>query len=279
MATMTRLLKIGAWVLALIVVAGVLSIGSSVASTQPVSAQGVPQGAPSSARAGSGATNMYAERSAPLPQSDNPGRDLYQQTCATCHGTVGQGTPESPPLIGVGAAAVDFYISTGRMPVDHIQAQSPRGIPRLNDEQRRAIVEYVAGLSEGPSIPVVDSTKGDLAQGNRLYTNHCAACHNSQGSGGALLKGSYAPSLFPSTALQVAEAIRVGPGAMPKYGPETFSDQEVNSLVRYVEHLQHPKGEGGLQLGRLGPVAEGFIVWFLVLGGLLAVTRWIGTRV
>ncbi|MCZ9340541.1 cytochrome c, partial [Streptomyces sp. TRM76130] len=44
------------------------------------------------------------------------GKQLYAVGCATCHGTGGQGTTDGPSLVGVGAAAVDFQVGTGRMP-------------------------------------------------------------------------------------------------------------------------------------------------------------------
>lgn len=229
--------------------------------------------------AGSGARNMYTNTETTLPPSDNPGRDLYQQSCSTCHGKLAEGSPDGPPLLGVGAASVDFFLSTGRMPLSHPQAQAPRGKPRYDEAQRAAIVAYVAGLSDGPPIPDVDPAKGNLAEGNLLFANNCAACHHSQGSGGALLGGRYAPSLHPSTALQIAEAIRIGPGGMPKYGPETFDQHQLNSLVAYVQHLQTSKDAGGYDVGKLGPVSEGFFAWIVGLGAMLALARWIGTRV
>ena len=47
------------------------------------------------------------------------GHTIFLQDCATCHGMGAQGTPGvAPGLIGVGAAAVDFQVSTGRMPAE-----------------------------------------------------------------------------------------------------------------------------------------------------------------
>src|SRR4029077_19949896 len=44
------------------------------------------------------------------------GQAVYSARCASCHGSEGQGTALGPPLIGVGAAAADFQLRTGRMP-------------------------------------------------------------------------------------------------------------------------------------------------------------------
>ena len=45
------------------------------------------------------------------------GQALYAQSCAACHGPGGTGTGDGPPLIAVGAAAADFMLRTGRMPL------------------------------------------------------------------------------------------------------------------------------------------------------------------
>ena len=45
------------------------------------------------------------------------GAKLYAANCATCHGMNLQGTKAGPSLLGVGAAAVEFQVATGRMPL------------------------------------------------------------------------------------------------------------------------------------------------------------------
>ena len=51
------------------------------------------------------------------------GKKLFQANCATCHGLNLQGSSEGPALYGVGELAVEFQVSTGRMP---LQASAPR---------------------------------------------------------------------------------------------------------------------------------------------------------
>jgi ubiquinol-cytochrome c reductase cytochrome c subunit len=59
------------------------------------------------------------------------GKKLFAIGCASCHGLGGEGqvredgTVIGPSLIGVGAAAVDFQVSTGRMPMAAPGAQAP----------------------------------------------------------------------------------------------------------------------------------------------------------
>lgn len=206
------------------------------------------------------------------------GRDLYETGCSTCHGLEGRGSDDGPPLIGVGAASADFYLSTGRMPLDEPRAQSERKRRKYDDAEIRHLVAYVASLGDGPPIPTVRPERGDLPLGNQLYTANCAACHNSAGSGGALGQAVFAPGLRRSSDLEIAEAIRVGPGAMPVFGEETLDDHQVDSVVRYLAFLDQADDRGGAPLGRVGPVPEGLVAWLAGLGLMLGVAFWIGTR-
>lgn len=206
------------------------------------------------------------------------GRDLYETGCSTCHGLSGEGTPLGPPLRNVGAAAADFYLSTGRMPLDEPRLQSERKRRRYGEAEIRHLVAYVASFGDGPAVPDVRPELGDLPLGNQLYTANCAACHNSAGSGGALGQAVFAPGLRQSSNLQIAEAIRVGPGAMPVFGPDTLDDHQVDSIVRYIRFLDRAGVRGGAPLGRVGPVPEGLVAWLAGLGLMVAVTLWIGTR-
>lgn len=206
------------------------------------------------------------------------GRDLFLTSCATCHGGEGRGTDDGPPLVGVGAAAADFQLSTGRMPLAAPGAQAVRKPPRFRGEDRRALVAYVASLSPGPPLPEVNPAAGHLARGGELFRLNCAACHGFAGRGGALSYGRHAPSLEEATPLQAAEAIRTGPGQMPVFGPDTLDGEEVNSIVRYITYLHRPDDRGGLGLGHLGPIPEGLVAGIFGLGGVALVTRWIERR-
>src|SRR5690606_20946692 len=53
-----------------------------------------------------------------LSPAAQAGKRLYETSCISCHGTNGQGVEDrGPSLIGVGAAAVEFQVGTGRMPM------------------------------------------------------------------------------------------------------------------------------------------------------------------
>ncbi len=221
-----------------------------------------------------------AQTEAPTPSAADveAGRQLYVVACTSCHGADGQGTDRGPSLVGAGAASAYYYLSSGRMPLDDPGVQPHRKPPVYTDRQIDQLTAYVASLGPGPPLPRTDWRRGDLSLGYELYSNNCAPCHSSAGAGGALGHAVYAPRLEPATPLQIAAVVRIGPGAMPAFGPETFDEHELESIVRYVMYLKEPDDRGGFGLGHLGPLPEGFVAWVVGLMAMLAVARWIGTR-
>jgi len=218
-----------------------------------------------------------APRQVPAAEPEEAGRQLFVTGCSSCHGFDGRGTDRGPTLERSGAAAAYYYLSTGRMPLA-ADGQPTRKEPTYTPEEIDRLTEYVASLGEGPPVPEVDPSSGDLAEGGVLYRANCAACHSAAGIGGALSYGGYAPSLHSSKPREVAASVRVGPGNMPIFSPEVFDDEEVESLVRYVRFLQDAPNPGGARLGGAGPIPEGFVGWVFGMGALIATTVWIGTR-
>ena len=79
------------------------------------------------------------------------GGKLFAANCATCHGMGASGTKDGPSLVGVGAAAVDFQVGTGRMPMQMNGPQAQKKPVEFNDEQTKQLSAYVASL--GAAIP------------------------------------------------------------------------------------------------------------------------------
>lgn len=219
----------------------------------------------------------------PVPASSSSGElrwgaDLYALHCASCHGTVGQGTGDGVPLRGIGAAAVDFALSTGRMPLADPHQPMVRRASTWTRRDIDALVVFVTSLAPGgPPIPAVHPDGGDLTRGQQIFAANCAPCHGTAGQGAAVGEGADAPDLRAATPLEIAEAVRVGPDPMPRFDAGVIDQHGLDSLVRYVLFLRTAPDPGGFSLGHLGPVAEGFIAWVVGFAGLVVIIRLIGT--
>ncbi|PZG02430.1 c-type cytochrome [Micromonospora deserti] len=239
---------------------------------------GLPPAVPPASTAASPPVSSLAAELPRAPQDADRGALLYYRDCAGCHGQRGTGTTQGPPIAEAGAASVDFQVGTGRMPPSSREGDRRSG-PAYPPEDIDALVRYVAGFGDGPPIPEVEP--GDVATGQALYLVNCAACHSATGAGGALPGGRTAPALDRATAVQVAEAVRVGPGAMPAYPASLLDDREVNAIVAYVEVLQNKRQDldpGGLALGRIGPLYEGLVGLAVAALLLVLLGRWLGRR-
>jgi len=209
------------------------------------------------------------------------GRQIFQQTCATCHGLVAQGTSVAPSLIGVGAAAVYFQVSTGRMPLREPGAQADRKPPQLTPAQTRAVAEYIQSLGGGPQIPTpaqVSTSGANLALGQELFTANCAQCHNFVGAGGALTYGKYAPPLTASTPTQIYTAMLTGPESMPVFNDTTITPDEKRDIIAYVTATRAQGNPGGFSLGRIGPVTEGLFAFLGLLFFMVLAAMWITAK-
>jgi ubiquinol-cytochrome c reductase cytochrome c subunit len=209
------------------------------------------------------------------------GKEIFQLTCATCHGLQAQGTSVAPSLIGVGSAAVDFQVSTGRMPAKELGPENGQKPPQLNPAQTRAVAAYIASLAGGPAIPTpaeVSTSGADTALGQELFIADCAQCHNFDGAGGALTDGKYAPALTQATPTQIYEAMLTGPEAMPVFNDTTITPQQKRDIIAYVVNTRNTPNPGGFSLGRVGPVTEGLVAFLGLLFFMVLAAMWITAK-
>ncbi|HTL87011.1 MAG TPA: c-type cytochrome [Acidimicrobiia bacterium] len=207
-------------------------------------------------------------------------RTIYLGDCATCHGASGGGTPRGPSILQSGRAGVDFYLTTGRMPLNTPHQAVERHAPHYDAQTIRDLTEYIAQLPgfTGPDVPNVDTAHANVAAGGVLFRLNCAACHASSGTGGALLHRE-APPLDKSTPNQIVEALEVGPGNMPSFGAPSIDAAGQRDVAAYTRDIsRNPDDRGGFPLWHLGPLTEGAAAVFAGLLLLLLLARAIGTR-
>ena len=198
------------------------------------------------------------------------------------HGINAEGGGIAPSLIGVGAASVDFQVSTGRMPMADMSQQAMRKKPLYSPEEVAALAAYVASLAPGPAIPTAEQLNyerdGNVAEGGELFRTNCAMCHNAAAQGGALTGGKYAPSLMGVEPVHIYEAMITGPQAMPVFGNQAITPEEKLSIIKWIKSVESEGSYGGASLGKVGPVTEGLLGWVLGLGSLIGIAIWLATK-
>jgi ubiquinol-cytochrome c reductase cytochrome c subunit len=224
------------------------------------------------------ASNTDTSASSALTVED--GKKLFQANCATCHGLNLQGSSEGPSLYGVGELAVEFQVSTGRMPLQASAPQAPQKPAQFTEEQILAIASYVQSMAPGPTFPAEETIdgQGDVARGAELFRVNCAMCHNVAAAGGALTEGKYAPALGKTSALHMYAAMVTGPQNMPVFNDLTLTTEDKRDIISALLFLQQNESPGGFSLGSLGPVSEGLFIWIFGIGGLIAITVWITAK-
>lgn len=207
------------------------------------------------------------------------GRKLFLANCASCHGSNAEGSAAGPSLIGVGAASVDFQVATGRMPGQASGPQLEKKPVQFTEEQIAAMAAYIGTLG-GPAIPTDEmlALDGDTSRGGELFRINCAMCHNAVGAGGALTEGKYAPALKGVTERHIYEAMVTGPQNMPVFNDANLTPKDKKDIITYLKWVESNPSAGGYELASLGPVVEGLFAWVFILGGIVAITIWLGAK-
>jgi quinol---cytochrome-c reductase cytochrome c subunit len=234
------------------------------------------------------APGAFAEDSPQLSATAQEGKQLFDNSCITCHGRDAQGVQgRGPSLIGVGSASVEFQVGTGRMPMARQEAQAEQKKPLYDKTQTKQLAQYIQELGGGPELPAdgkytenLDENPEALARGGDLFRKNCTSCHGFGGGGGALSSGKYAPSLHDAAADQIYAAMLTGPQNMPVFGDNELTPEQKREIITYVTvQLQDDKDPGGLlNLGRYGPVTEGLAIFGIGMVILVFTALWIAGK-
>ena len=218
------------------------------------------------------------------------GRQLFLIGCASCHGknatgiTTKSGGNYGPSLIGVGAAAVDFQVGTGRMPLAQTGPQAPRKDPEYTAAETRQLAAFVASLAPGPAIPESEyldwraASTEDVREGGEFFRTNCTACHNSVGAGGALPNGRYAPRINDVNPRHIYEAMLTGPQQMPLFSDAVITPDDKRNVIAYIKTLDEQPDYGGLAGGGVGPVSDGLWTFIVGMGAFTGFAVWIGAH-
>ena len=119
-------------------------------------------------------------------QTKQTGQQLFDSTCAGCHGLDGKGGEHAPNIVG------NANLQQG--PDADLQRIIQNGIPAsgmpafgsvFKTDQIKTIVSYVRAL-QGAQKPTLASGDGKAGQALFFGKGHCAECHMTDGKGGFL---------------------------------------------------------------------------------------------
>lgn len=170
---------------------------------------------------------------------------LFEDNCAACHGSVGQGGPGFPVL------ADDYWLWSGEP--EEIAVTLRYGINSehpdtrfaempafdwMSLDERTQLAEFVASMPSGRAN--FDSPAG------ALFSENCSSCHGDAGEGGL---GIGAPSLTDASVIygesvrSVMTTLRNGRhGVMPAWTGR-LPEADINLLALYVTELSESGGE------------------------------------
>ena len=212
------------------------------------------------------------------------GKKLYAVGCASCHGTGGQGTSDGPSLVGVGAAAVDFQVGTGRMPAQQPGAQVPKKKVIYTQAEIDQLAAYIASLGAGPTVPTeaaVQPGRRGHRQGRRAVPHQLRAVPQLHRQGrrpdatASTRRASRAWTRSTSTRPCRPARRTCRPSPTPRCRSRT---RRTSSRTCNAVNGDDTENPGGLELGGLGPVSEGLFAWIFGLGALIAVAVWVAAR-
>jgi cytochrome c oxidase subunit 2 len=186
------------------------------------------------------------------------GAEQFARDCAACHGAKGEG---NDPLKGPSIAGLpEWYVAhelnrfqkhlRGADPKDEEGVKMHAVASVLSKEEVTGLSEYVASL-ERPKPSKVPSVFGNAQRGALLYAQHCAACHQADGTGSEAEK---APPLTGYQDWYLAVQLEKFKSGLRALAPqdvesakmhamvkEIESEAEIRDLISYVRTL----GEGG----------------------------------
>lgn len=175
-----------------------------------------------------------------------PGRALYEEHCALCHGASGEGyLADNAPAIG---GASYLSVATNSFLYDAIYDGRP-GTPMsawgdahggpLSSADTAIVVEYLRSWATLPPVDVAaDVVVGDATEGAPLFATHCASCHGENGDGVSAVSLNHPNFLATASDGFVQFAVVNGrPGTAMESWAGILTPVEIGHIVKFVRTL------------------------------------------
>jgi len=180
---------------------------------------------------------MSVEEVAKDPDALKTGERLFATYCSICHGSDAKGAMGFPNLTdkdwrwGGEANTIETTILGGR------QAAMPAWGSVLGDQGVHDVAAFVTTKLDGRKLPE-GVTDEQVANGQKIFSTTCAACHGAEGQGTALMGAPNlthpAAFIYGSSFAQLQQTIRYGrQGQMPAQ-EEHLGKDKVHILAAYI---------------------------------------------
>ena len=175
------------------------------------------------------------------------GRALYLAGCSSCHGYEANGIHGvAPSLHGVGALAADFYLSTGRMPLQSPADEPTRTKPAVHARRDRG-ARRLRRIVRRPADPagVAAPERRSRTASRSSWTAAPAATRRP--ARGGIVPGAFAPALHQCDPAQIAGggADRAVPDAAVRPGPSDRRTARVDRAICRLRHARRPTAAAG----------------------------------
>ena len=176
----------------------------------------------------------------PRPAADQveEGKKLFLANCSTCHGLERRRAPGRPQprrrrrrrrgLPGGHRPYAAGHARRAGAP------QEGRQVHRRADRRDGRLCGLAGPRARHPRCGSTPRARRQRRPGGELFRVNCAMCHNFAGSGGALTRGKYAPSLRNIEGKHIYEAMVTGPQSMPVFNDTNISPESKNDIVAYL---------------------------------------------
>jgi cbb3-type cytochrome c oxidase subunit III len=178
------------------------------------------------------------------------GPDLYAQHCNKCHVLRGKGEYEAPVHTGFGSRG--YLVGMlhdpqdprhfGRTDIDDMKSMDNK----LDDQQRKAVVEFLFAQGSEPSDPPLDHAL--ITEGQGVFKKKCMGCHVFNGEGADEFDGpdmtGYGSRAWLSKQIKEPKSIYGDLNAMTAFN-EDLNERDVRMLAIYLRQERFQEPESG----------------------------------
>jgi len=190
--------------------------------------------------------------------ASHSGEHLYNQHCAACHGSSGDGG------VGVPLSLPDFQSSISNeylrktIRIGRVGRVMP-AFTQISDIEVNAIIKHLRSFAK-VKIPTenTQTIKGNVSNGKKLYQSNCAVCHGASGEGGkgtgvTFSRPRHLPIMSPAlsnpgflasaTDHMIKHTLETGRRGTPmmSFKKQGLSDSDLNDVVSYVRSFEKLK--------------------------------------